>query len=365
MIYLVDDDVQLLETIRDVLSNEGYRVAAFPDASQALAKMDGGDRPRLIVSDVRMPGLDGFAFHREVTKRFGTRTIPFLFLSSLDDPDHIVAGLQSGADDYVTKPIDWKVLKAKVASILDARTGRSIPVFVGDLGKLPFVKLLQFCELRSITGEILVDAPGLKAAVPLNAGLLEDDDDTLDLMGRLMDVTQGTFEIRVRPPDFSDIAHAAVEQQTHQPKPGDCPAGLLTGIPLANRLVQIQTECVSHPKPAVVTVAILDGRTLSKKVLPVQRFDDRGLILQHMRRQHRAFEQDVTERLSRKAADNTEKTPSILTRFNELFEQGLIAYQAKDYEQALDAWSQAAELDPDNKVVQVNLTMLEKKLRND
>ena len=377
MILVVDDDVQLLETIRDVLSKDGTEVAAFSDPTQALAHLDSGHRPALIVSDVRMPGMDGFAFHREVTKRFGQRTIPFLFLSSLDDPDHVVAGLESGADDYVTKPIDWRVLRAKVSSILRSRKERAVPVFTGDLAKLPFVKLLQFCELRTLTGEIFVETSELKVTVPLSGGLLQEDDETLDLVGRLMDATEGRFEIRVRPPDFTDIAHAAVSQSqgvqsgdeaepgaktAPYPKPGDCPAGILTGIPVGERLVQVQTECVTHPAPSVVTVAILDGRTLTKKVLPVAGFDDRRGVQRDMREQHRAMERDIKERLAQKSHAPTTEPESNLSRFNELFEQGFAAYRAKDFNRALEAWRQASELDPNNKVVQVNLAMLQRKI---
>ena len=275
-----------------------------------------------------------------------------------------MAGLETGADDYVTKPIDWKVLKAKVASILRSRQERAVPVFVGDLGKLPFVKLLQFCEQRALTGEIFVDAAGLQVAVPISGGLLQDDDETLDLVGRLMDASDGRFEIRIRPPDFAAIAHAAVAEPQEHPKPGDCPAGILTGVPVGERLVQIQTECVTHPAPSVVTVAILDGRTLTKKVLPVSSFEDRAAVQREMRNQHRALEEELRQRLAKKADAPSKEPESNLSRFNELFEQGLTAYRSGDYEAAKQAWTKASEVDPTNKVVQVNLAMLERKVSN-
>ncbi len=364
MIIVVDDDVSLLDTIRDVLTQDGHQVEAFSDPAAALARMDSGLTPALIVSDVRMPGMDGFEFHREVTQRFGKRAISFLFLSSLDDPDHIVTGLESGADDYMTKPIDWRVLKAKVRSVLSARTEQTVPVFTGDLSKLPFVKLLQFCELRALTGEIRVSTPDFKATVPLQGGLLQEDDETMDLLGQMMDMEVGEFEIFVQPPDFSEIQYAAKSPRNETHKPADCPAGILTGIQVGERLVQVQTECVSHPSPSVVTVAILDGRTLTKKVLAVEGFSDKDDIRSKMRQQHRDLEQDFRKRLTQKVGTPNQQEPSPLERFNQLFEQGLSAYRAGNFEGAMAAWTKASEVDPDNKVVQVNLTMLKRKLSN-
>ncbi len=99
---VVDDDASVLALVTSVLSS--YDVVAFDRPQPALDALKGGLRPDLIVSDVIMPGMTGFELHEAVRDLAPLRSVPFIYLTSMSDRDHIRRGMAQGADDYLTKP---------------------------------------------------------------------------------------------------------------------------------------------------------------------------------------------------------------------------------------------------------------------
>src|SRR5689334_115121 len=99
-ILVVEDDPHILLGLREVLQGEGYVVAVCKDGAQALDAA-GRERPGLIVLDVMLPGLNGF----EICKRLRSQrvTVPILMLTAKGQEIDKVVGLDSGADDYMTK----------------------------------------------------------------------------------------------------------------------------------------------------------------------------------------------------------------------------------------------------------------------
>ncbi|MCD6499287.1 MAG: response regulator [Deltaproteobacteria bacterium] len=122
-------------------------------------------------------------------------------------------GLDAGVDDYVTKPGQWRVLAARVRAILrrvkELDDSDRQPAFVGDLSKLPFVKLLQFCEVRGLTGAVRILSGNQDVQIRFEHGEMAYDDETADRVGHLIDLVDGRFEVHVTPVDFGQIAHAA------------------------------------------------------------------------------------------------------------------------------------------------------------
>jgi len=110
-ILFVDDDVEVTEYVRRGLAEEGHDVSVCHDGAAGLraAELHAFD---IIVLDVMMPVLDGL----EVTRRVRRQHIqtPILFLTARDAPEEIVRGLESGADDYLTKPFSFDVLLARI-----------------------------------------------------------------------------------------------------------------------------------------------------------------------------------------------------------------------------------------------------------
>jgi two-component system, sensor histidine kinase and response regulator len=121
-ILLVEDDHALLRGVTDLLEMAGYIVSQATDGQAALNLLEGmAESPDLIVSDIGMPNLDGFEFLAAVRARARWLTIPFIFMTAKDDKEDIRNGKLSGADDYITKPFEFKDLLVSVQSALNRR----------------------------------------------------------------------------------------------------------------------------------------------------------------------------------------------------------------------------------------------------
>jgi two-component system, cell cycle response regulator len=116
-ILVVDDNEDNIELLRARLEARGYLVEEATDGEMALEKV-ASNPPDLILLDVMMPLLDGF----EVVKRLKSNSrlpfIPVIMQTALDSTDNKVEGLDAGADDYITKPINFRELEARVKALL-------------------------------------------------------------------------------------------------------------------------------------------------------------------------------------------------------------------------------------------------------
>ncbi len=115
MIYYVEDDEQIGETIREYLEQKNYSVTIFRTISEAkqglLSRL-----PVLLLLDWELPDGDGRLFCQWVRKRW--RELPMIFLTVRRDSGDIVSGLQTGADDYLTKPFELEVLYVRIQALL-------------------------------------------------------------------------------------------------------------------------------------------------------------------------------------------------------------------------------------------------------
>ena len=110
-----DDDVSRLE-LESLLTRHGHEVVAVADGTEAWDVLQGEDPPRLAVLDWLMDEMDGVEVCRRVRERPDLRSVYLILLTSRGDKEHILAGLQAGANDYVTKPFDRDELLARSAS---------------------------------------------------------------------------------------------------------------------------------------------------------------------------------------------------------------------------------------------------------
>lgn len=116
-ILVVEDDPDIGELEKCILEEEGYGVdvcTSAEDAESALARK----LPSLVILDLMLPGKDGLAFCRWLKKNDRTDRIPVIMVSARQEQSKIVAGLEIGADDYVTKPFSAEVLMARVHAVL-------------------------------------------------------------------------------------------------------------------------------------------------------------------------------------------------------------------------------------------------------
>ncbi len=135
-VLVVDDEEDVLELIRYNLERAGYRVscAASGEEALALARRTG---PDVILLDLMLPGVDGLDVCRQLRADAATRDIPVVMVSARGEEADVVAGLELGADDYVTKPFSPRVLLSRVKAVLRRRRGEEASpeavVRAGDL----------------------------------------------------------------------------------------------------------------------------------------------------------------------------------------------------------------------------------------
>jgi two-component system, OmpR family, response regulator MprA len=136
-ILVVDDERAVRESLRRALELEGYEIELAGDGDEALYRLEAGPEPDAVILDVLMPSVDGLEVCRRL-RGSGSR-VPVLMLTAREEVESRVAGLDAGADDYVTKPFSLEELLARVRALLRRTTDGS-----GDL--------LRFADLELDVG---------------------------------------------------------------------------------------------------------------------------------------------------------------------------------------------------------------------
>lgn len=130
-ILVVEDDFDISNMLRIYFTGQGFEVSVAPRGNDALA-MTRQSLPHLIVLDIMLPDMDGYAVCKQLRTTTRTSHIPIIFLTQKDERSDKIAGLELGADDYITKPFDIEELKLRVTNAIarqeresqtDPRTG--------------------------------------------------------------------------------------------------------------------------------------------------------------------------------------------------------------------------------------------------
>jgi DNA-binding response OmpR family regulator len=132
-LLLVDDEPRIRRVLRLALEDEGYQVAEAADGYDALAALR-REPPDVVLLDIMLPDRDGFTVCREIRR---TSDVPVIMVTARTDSHDVVAGLEAGADDYVTKPLVAKELSARIRALLrrvEPANARQLNLLVvGDL----------------------------------------------------------------------------------------------------------------------------------------------------------------------------------------------------------------------------------------
>ena len=168
-ILTIEDDERIRTAVRFALEDEGWSVLEAETGEQALEVFN-SRTPDLVLVDIGLPGIDGFEVCRSLR---GASDVPIIMVTARDDTHDVVAGLEAGADDYVTKPIAPKELSARIRALLrrvKPEDSTSSPRTVGDLEIIPEegvvrksgteihltkTELHLLCELSDQAGKVL------------------------------------------------------------------------------------------------------------------------------------------------------------------------------------------------------------------
>jgi two-component system cell cycle response regulator len=116
-ILVVDDVPDNVEILHARLASRGYQVVTATNGEEALARV-AEEPPHLILLDVMMPGMDGHEVARRIKSDESLPFIPIILVTALTEADDVVQGLESGADDHISKPFNFRELEARVRSML-------------------------------------------------------------------------------------------------------------------------------------------------------------------------------------------------------------------------------------------------------
>ena len=117
-ILIVDDTQENILLLSEVLESD-YLTKAATDGERALKIASAAEPPDLVLLDVMMPGMDGYEVCKRLKANPGTRHIPVIFVTAMNEVEDETKGLELGAVDYITKPISPPIVKARVKAHLE------------------------------------------------------------------------------------------------------------------------------------------------------------------------------------------------------------------------------------------------------
>jgi DNA-binding response OmpR family regulator len=172
---LVEDEHSIGSMTRGYLERSGWRVVWVRSGEEALAEL-GRHQVRIVILDIRLPGIDGFDVARMVRTR---SDVPILMLTARDEEPDRVAGLELGADDYLTKPFSPRELVARMKAVLRRTDGRGAE----DVLTLADVVLNRNAREVAVDGqavELTTKEFDLLATLLENPGIVVSRDQLLD-----------------------------------------------------------------------------------------------------------------------------------------------------------------------------------------
>jgi two-component system, OmpR family, response regulator len=199
LIAIVEDDPEIRSLLSDLLVNEGYRTIVVDGGAALDAHLAHGPKPDLVVLDWMLPGEDGLSICRRLRSGGGP---PIVMLTAKDDDIDRILGLEIGADDYVTKPFNPRVLVAHIRAVLRRTSGAGSSV--NGAGRLRVADLLIDPPARRVVLEDDREVALTSAEFDLLLCFVErpqrvlSRDQLLDwTRGRVADVFDRTIDVQV------------------------------------------------------------------------------------------------------------------------------------------------------------------------
>jgi PleD family two-component response regulator len=159
VVLIVDDAVENIAALGAALRAD-YEVQFATSGEQAIELATARPGPDIVLLDVVMPGMDGFTVCRTLKDDERTRFIPIVIMTSLDDADDRVRGIEAGADDFLTKPVDQRQLRARIRTALRAKHSLDEKIRSFQQSAVPTV-------LSAVPGAAPARPPAQTTGVPL------------------------------------------------------------------------------------------------------------------------------------------------------------------------------------------------------
>jgi two-component system, sensor histidine kinase and response regulator len=158
-ILVVEDSPTQAEQLKYVLEKRGFHVSSAADGREALDLLK-TRTPKIVVSDVMMPGIDGYELCRRIREDLRNRELPVILVTSLSDPKDVIKGLECGANNFIVKPYDEKYLVSRIHYLLanidlrkDVKAEMGINVFFSGENYFITAERLQILDLLLSTYE--------------------------------------------------------------------------------------------------------------------------------------------------------------------------------------------------------------------
>jgi len=225
-LLLVDADARSLRVLEVSLRKAGYNVAVATDGEEALRKVE-SSAPDLVLSDTRLPRLDGYAFVRKLKERPEWARIPVVFLTSQRSVEDKIRGLELGVEDYLTKPIFVRELLARVQLLLARREKDSMAMqvkpaqstgrtrFSGSIEDMAVVDLLQTFEVSRKTGTVHLKSGTKEAQIFFREGKVLDAElgqlSGEEAIYRALTWNEATFEVTFEPVTRRDAIEVSTQ----------------------------------------------------------------------------------------------------------------------------------------------------------
>jgi DNA-binding response OmpR family regulator len=216
-LLLVDADPRSVRVLEVSLKKAGYSVTTAKDGLDALSKVEVSS-PDLVLSDTRLPNLDGYALVRRLKERPEWANIPVVFLTSQKSVEDKIRGLELGVEDYLTKPIFVRELLARVNLLLARKTQENIATrttsggrtrFSGSIEDMAVVDLLQTFEVSRKSGVVHLKSGTQRAQIYFREGKIVDAEVSRlrgeEAVYRTLIWNEAEFEVEFAPVKNEDI----------------------------------------------------------------------------------------------------------------------------------------------------------------
>jgi len=186
-LLLIDDNQEILDYLKDILS-DSYNILMANGGDEGF-KIASNEIPDLIVSDVMMPGKDGITLCKELKSQIITSHIPIILLTARSSTVFEIQGLQTGADDYITKPFNPTIIKARIDSLLENR--KKIRTLL--LNKIQFEPTQEEIEKDSNT-----ESAFIHKAILLVENNMQNSSFSIDTMVEELNMSQSTLYRKIK-----------------------------------------------------------------------------------------------------------------------------------------------------------------------